>query len=174
MLGHASAADDLGRVRGLSDDELDDVADRIGAASESAPTTRTSADQPSQHFGQCGRLSAGFAAASVKAAPAYPWYPVAAHEAAASSGVATSDDGTPPPGCCRLVHPPAHSRQPGLLPGCGPHRWVLLVGRVDGAGRTFSAAANRNRSIGGHMPTDWCGPRDRCSAAKHVRRLLLD
>jgi integrase len=45
MLGHASAAMTLDVYAGLFDDELDDVADRMGAAAESAWTTRTTADQ---------------------------------------------------------------------------------------------------------------------------------
>jgi integrase len=39
MLGHASAAMTLDVYAGLFDDELDDVADRMGAAAESARTT---------------------------------------------------------------------------------------------------------------------------------------
>jgi hypothetical protein len=45
MLGHASAAMTLDVYAGLFDDELDDVADRIGEAAESARAAQESADQ---------------------------------------------------------------------------------------------------------------------------------
>ena len=52
ILGHASAATTLAVYAGLFDDELDDVADRMGAAAESA---RTTADQARTESAPDGR-----------------------------------------------------------------------------------------------------------------------
>jgi hypothetical protein len=66
MLGHASAAMTVAVYAGLFDDELDDVADRMGARAESARmSARTTANQlrtgptPDGECRRCGALISG-------------------------------------------------------------------------------------------------------------------